>query len=197
LHAVSPFRWPHSSVELAWARMALELAHAIIARQRGQRRLEARHLQAAMAHAMTAGVDDDIVPRLYDVLLDGARPTRPRGGGGGESDPGLVIDGTHHEVRIDGRRIAFGARPAIRTLLYAFAGAASNHLTRTMIARALWDTDYDPLRHDSTIKSSIRRLRVMLAGIAEVHVGHDGYHLVLPPDATFIPPVVGALEARS
>jgi DNA-binding response OmpR family regulator len=147
-----------------------------------------------MAHAATAGVGEDIVLRLYDLLLDGALSTRPRGH---DSGHGLVIDGMHHEVRLDGRRIAFGGRPAIRTLLYAFAAASSHHLTRTKIARALWGTDYDPLRHDSTIKSSIRRLRVMLAGIAEVHVGHDGYHLVLPPDATFIPPVVGAIDATS
>ncbi len=58
-----------------------------------------------------------------------------------------------------------------------------------MIARALWDTDYDPLRHESTLKSNIRRLRSLLAGTnAEVQNDSRGYRLLLPPGAVFIPP---------
>jgi tetratricopeptide (TPR) repeat protein len=170
-------------------RALLELAHAVVARQRGQCRVEAQRLRIALAHATSASVDDDLVPRLYEVLLDSAALTGSRPG---HDEPGhaLVIDGAHHEIRSGGNRIALGARRTIRCLLYALAGAPSNHLTRATIARLLWGADYDPRRHDSTINSNIRRLRLLLAGIAAVHSEQDGYHLVLPDDTLFISPVV-------
>ncbi len=172
-------------------RALLALAHAVVAHQRGQHRVAAQRLRDAAAHAASVGADDEIVPRLHEALLRRAAPATGSPGPR-ETDHRLVIDGTHHEIRCGKRRIDLGARPVIRQLLYAFAGASSNHLTRTMIARALWEAEYDPLRHDSTLKSSIRRLRVVLAGLAEVQSEHDGYHLRLPDQAIFIPPVVAS-----
>ena len=81
----------------------------------------------------------------------GAREDRRR------RSPGGAAPGDRRRAprdRVGKRRIAFAAPPAARELLYAFATAPSHHLTRAMIARALWGVEYDPLRHDSTIKSS-------------------------------------------
>jgi DNA-binding response OmpR family regulator len=100
-----------------------------------------------------------------------------------------VIDGVRHEIRIGARRISLRARPASRQLLYAFAAAPSQYLARDTIARVLWGIDYDPLRHESTLKSNIRRLRMLLAGFAELPSETGGYRIVLPDGVEFIPPV--------
>jgi DNA-binding response OmpR family regulator len=169
-------------------RALVELAHAHVARRRGQRRVEALHLRKAERNAADAGADEDLIPQLYDLLP--ALPAPPDLGAGSVApDSCLVIDGLRHELRMSGRRIPLGARPVARQLLYAFAGTPARRLTRSMIARVLWAVDYDPLRHDSTVKSNIRRLRTLLAGLAEVHTEADGgYHLLLPDSAVFIPP---------
>jgi DNA-binding response OmpR family regulator len=77
-----------------------------------------------------------------------------------------------------------------RQLLYAFVAAPSQYLARNAIARILWGIDYDPLRHESTLKSNIRRLRLLLAGFAELSTEPGGYRIVLPDRLAHIPPVV-------
>jgi hypothetical protein len=57
------------------------------------------------------------------------------------------------------RSPAYAARPAARQLLYAFATAPSHHLTRAMIAHALWGAEYDPL-------ATTARSRAASAGFA-------------------------------
>lgn len=113
---------------------------------------------------------------------------RERDSSTGDRAPSLVIDGVRHEIRIGTRRLPLSSRPVMRQLLYAFAGAPAHHLTCGLIAHVLWNADYDPLRHENTLKSNIRRLRALLAGIAEIQSEHAGYHLVLPDDVLFIPP---------
>lgn len=166
-------------------RALVELAHALVARRRGRHRIETRRIRRAADLAAAAGADEDLVVRLYDSVIHAAAPADGRA-----QECGLVIDGARHELRLGSRRIALGARPVARRLLYAFAGAPSHHLPRGAIARVLFATDYDPLRHDNTLKSNIRRLRALLAGLAELHSEQGGYHLRLPDRTVFIPPVV-------
>jgi hypothetical protein len=168
-------------------RALLELAHAHLARRRGQSRIEALHLRRAAASAAEADADGDLIPRLQDILLGLAELPAARGDTG-SPDRHLEIDGIRHELRLGTHRILLGTRPVTRQLLYAFAGAPSNYLTRAAVARSLWRVDYDPIRHDSTMKSNIRRLRTLLAGLAEIRSEAGGYHLLLPSGTTFIPP---------
>jgi DNA-binding response OmpR family regulator len=103
---------------------------------------------------------------------------------------GAIIDGIRHEIRIGARRISLRARLVSRQLLYAFAAAPSQYLSRNAIARVLWGIDYDPLRHECTLKSNIRRLRLLLAGFAELSSEIGGYRIVLPDGVELIAPVI-------
>ncbi|HEX3764426.1 MAG TPA: winged helix-turn-helix domain-containing protein [Kofleriaceae bacterium] len=101
----------------------------------------------------------------------------------------LVIDGPRNELRQGARWISLHARFVLRRLLYMFASTPGHRLTREVIARTLWAVDYDPRRHESSLKSNIRRLRHLLAGTdATIETTEDGYRLRLPPEAVFVPP---------
>jgi hypothetical protein len=168
-------------------RALVELARAGIAHHRGQLRLETQCLARAVSQAAAAGADVDLVPLLFEAWLGLA----PRSGAHEVAGDGCaVIDGIRHEIRIGARRIPLRARPVSRQLLYAFAAAPSQYLARNTIALVLWGIDYDPLRHESTLKSNIRRLRMLLAGFAELPSETGGYSIVLPDRVEFIPPVV-------
>jgi DNA-binding response OmpR family regulator len=69
------------------------------------------------------------------------------------------------------------SRPVLRQLFDTFLAAPDRHLTRDAIAHAMWNTAYDPLRHDNTLRSSIRRLRAVLRGRAEIRCERGGYQL--------------------
>jgi DNA-binding response OmpR family regulator len=80
-------------------------------------------------------------------------------------------------------------RPMLRRLLYAFAVAPGYHLDRSAIARSLWSADYDPLRHESSLKSNIRRLRDLLEGTGmTIETEAEGYRLLLPPSTLVVTP---------
>ena len=174
-----------AGVDYAFERALLELGRAILARRHGQERVAAQHLQKAVAQAAACGADEELIPELYETLRSEAAP----GIADDPPDRSLVIDGEHHEIRFGSHRLPLTSRSVSRQLLYAFAAAPRHHLTREMIARALWNTEYDPVRHESTLKSNIRRLRSLLAGTnVEVQNDSKGYRLLLPPGAVFIPP---------
>jgi hypothetical protein len=179
------FELPESD-DYAFERALLELGRAILARRHGQERVAAQHLQKAVAQAASCGADEDIIPQLFQALLElGSTPRLVDD----DRESSLVIDGERHEIRFGTHRLPLTSRSVSRHLLYTFAAAPKRHLTRDMIARALWGTDYDPLRHESTLKSNIRRLRSLLAGTnAEIINDSKGYRLLLPPGAVFIPP---------
>jgi DNA-binding response OmpR family regulator len=74
-------------------------------------------------------------------------------------------------------------------LLYAFASAPGGLLSRDMITRTLWDSDYAPDRHDNSLKTNIRRLRTLIAGTgAAIRIECAGYRLVLPRHSVFVAP---------
>ena len=180
--------------DYAFDRALQELAHAIQARRHGHVRLAAQHLQTASAAAAASGADDGLIECLYDALPGRApAPTSP--GNLGVADraqvlPVLVIDGVRHEIQVGTHRQSLASRSVLRRLIYAFACATGRHLTRDVIARVLWDTDYDPVRHESSLRSSIRRLRSVLADSgAVVQSEQSGYRLVLPGSAVVIPPL--------
>lgn len=100
----------------------------------------------------------------------------------------VVVDAACHELRAAAVTRSLASRSSLRALLYAFARAPDHALDRDAITQALWSTPYAPLRHDSSLKSSIRRLRALL-----VHAGvkldaiADGYRLVAPVPIVFVP----------
>src|SRR5262249_32982165 len=148
----------------------------------------ARYLQLAVDEAALCQADRDLVPLLYErwrgSLADKLGPIAEARRSGA-----FVIDGESHEVRDGGQRVCLATHQILRRLVYAFAGAPGRHLDRDTITRALWGSDYDPLRHESSLKSNVRRLRELL-GVTRAIIQSDeeGYRLVLPEDATYIPP---------
>ena len=171
--------------DYAFDRALYELAHAMVARHQGAVRRAAQHVQRAVAEAAAAGVDDGLIAQLHDAVSashGNQRPAEPSGV--------LVIDGELHEIQVGAHRLSLASRAVLRRLIYAFACAPGRHLTRDVIARVLWDTSYDPLRHESSLRSSIRRLRSLLADTGAVlHSEPSGYRLVLPRTAIVIPPL--------
>ena len=92
----------------------------------------------------------------------------------------LVIDRITHTVRIGALQLDLKSRWTLRSLLYAFVDRHDRHLTRDAITETLWSASYHPLRHDSSIKSNIRRLRILLADAgAAIECTPEGYQLVV------------------
>ncbi|HEY0483382.1 MAG TPA: hypothetical protein VGD37_37935 [Kofleriaceae bacterium] len=175
------------SADYAFDRALLDLARAVLATRHGRARRAAKHLRAAASHAAECRADPRLVPALYEVL-------RSRAAAAGRDDaaapqPALVIDGTRHEILDGSVRVALTSRIVLRRLLYAFVTAEANYLDRAGIARALWAGDYVPLRHNSSIKSNVKRLRDLLQGTRVViQTDQDGYRLVVPPGSVLVPP---------
>lgn len=93
--------------------------------------------------------------------------------------PLVIVDRHRHELRRGSRRVRLATRPVMRQLLYAFLASATRSLTRDEIAGALWSISYEPLRHENTLRSSVRRLRRLLRGIAEIRCESGDYRLQL------------------
>jgi hypothetical protein len=174
-----------ASADHAFDRALLELARAVLAMRQGRVRRGAKHLEAAIRHAAECQADPGLIPVLYDQL----RSQAARDGQASTPLPSLVIDGARHEV-IDGAvRVNLASRMVLRRLLYAFASADGNHLDHAAICRALWQCDYAPMRHGSSIKSSVRRLRDLLEGTrAVIQTDQHGYRLSVPPGSVLVPP---------
>lgn len=172
--------------DYAFDRALLELAHAVLARRRGQKRVAAQHLGRAVAKAASSGADDGLIAMLYEAWSGAAaEPSVAEP----VAEDTLVIDGEHHEIHVGKHRVSLGSRAVLRRLIYAFACSPDHHLSRDVIARVLWDAAYDPLRHESSLKSNIRRLRELLTGTgAALQSESDGYRMHLPRGAVVIPP---------
>lgn len=85
----------------------------------------------------------------------------------------------------------------LRRLLYRFAISPGHRLTREQITRTLWSIEYDPSRHESSLKSNVHRLRKLLAATdATIETIEDGYRLRLPPGVLFVPPDQGDVVAH-
>ncbi|HEY0191799.1 MAG TPA: hypothetical protein VGC42_11810, partial [Kofleriaceae bacterium] len=155
--------------DFALDRACLLVGGAALARRRGQRRVAAQLLQRAAGEAV--GVDPELVTALYAAL------DRPEVAAGE-----LRIDRGHHTLWRGARTRSLAARPALRTMLYAFADERTGYLSHDALAAALWQTDYDPARHGSTLKSSVRRLRAVLGELgADILPEPGGYRLVTRP----------------
>jgi DNA-binding response OmpR family regulator len=169
----------------AFDRALLELALSVCAQRRQQSRLAAAHLRRAVTAAVACGADRDLIPELHQRLLEHGAAVVAHGST-------LVIDMCIHEVRDGTRRVSLSSRLVLRRLLYAFAAAPSYHLSRDEIARTLWGSGYDPLRHASSVKSNIQRLRELLDGThAVLQAEIDGYMLRLPPNTVLVGAPIG------
>jgi tetratricopeptide (TPR) repeat protein len=174
-----------ATADHAFDRALLELARVAPAARRGRGRLAANQLQRAMSCAAECEADPELVPALHEQLETAVAGRAPDASSGAS----LVIDGIHHQV-VDGAvRVALTSRLILRRLLYEFVAADHYHLDRNTIAHALWASDYAPLRHESSVKSNIRRLRDLLGQTRLViQTERDGYRLRVPPGTVVVPP---------
>lgn len=153
-----------ADADFALDRACMLVGRAARARRHGQRRVAAQHLQQAEAEAAGGEIDAELVPLLY-ASLDRAT-----------AEVELAIDRERHEVSRGARRLSLATRPALRALLYAFDERAAR--SHDELAEALWQTPYDPARHASTLKSHVRRLRVLLGELdLEILPEPGGYRL--------------------
>lgn len=167
------------TADFALDRALLALARAVQQRRLGHQRVAQQLLRQATAIADEGRADLDLIPTLYEQLTgtssveDEGAPVR--------SPQEIVIDAARSEIRAGQLRVSLSSRPVLRSLLYAFAQAASQTLSYDEIAAALWQSTYSPDRHQSTIKSNIRRLRTLI-GVAglEIVAEPSGYRLTAP-----------------
>jgi hypothetical protein len=154
--------------------------------QESARHLRALGLPAETLHAAECGADPNAIPARYDLPTHAARAPDALAT---SQLHHLVIDGQRHEV-VDGAvRVVLTSRIVLRQLLYAFVISEGYFLDHVAICRALWRCDYAPLRHNSSLKSNIRRLRELLKGTrAVIQTEHHGYRLSVPPDSVLLPP---------
>lgn len=167
----------------AFDRALVELAQAISAWRQGRARTAGGHLRSAVHHAAECEADPDLIPKLYEQwrTADFA--------GSAATGAELVLDGMRHEVREGDVCVNLSSRLTLRRLLEALLLAPGYHLDKNAIARALWGCEYDPLRHESSLKSNIRRLRELLEATSLSVVSADeGYRLSLPPGCVVVAP---------
>jgi hypothetical protein len=174
--------------DYAFDRALLELARAVQRARQGRIRVAATHLGLARRRAAECNADPDLIPTLYAQLRsESAR--EPPGTTAAASDPAVVIDGVRHEIADRHVRVSLASRVVLRQLVYAFAAADGYFLDRNAITRALWSCDYAPLRHESSVKSNIQRLRTLLDETRlTIHTERDGYRLSVPPGSVIVPP---------
>jgi DNA-binding response OmpR family regulator len=174
--------------DYALDRAILEVARSRCALRCRQRRLATRHLGCALAEAASCGADPDLILDLNHRAQQAELNAATIAASGAPADT-LVINTELHEVRDGSRSICLAYRLVLRRLLYAFALAPGRYLNRDEIALTLWGSNYDPLRHASSVKSNIRRLRELLDGTrAVLQTDIDGYSLALPANAVVITP---------
>lgn len=168
-----------NTADFALDRALLALARAVHQRRLGHQRVAQQLLRQATALADEGRADLDVIPALYEQLTgtsgleDEGAPVRP--------PHEVLIDLHRSEIRAGQHRVSLSSRPVLRSLLLAFAQAPGQTLSYDEIAAALWQSTYSPDRHQSTIKSNIRRLRTLVgaAGL-EIIAEATGYRLTAP-----------------
>lgn len=160
-------------------RAIARLARAVGARRAGRSGEARRGVEDARREAALSGAEPEVLASLEAWA-------RARAGALSEPPPAAapartVLDMRGHELRWGGERASLKTRPVLRRLCYALAARANAVVSKDDLVRAMWDTDYDPLRHDTPLWQNVRRLRQLLApaGLA-VEVDEGGYRLVAP-----------------
>lgn len=168
-----------TTADFALDRALLALARAVHQRRLGHQRVAQQLLRQATLCADEGRADLDLIPALYE-LLTGTSGTEDEGAPM-RSPHEVVIDPNRSELRAGQHRVSLSARPVLRSLLYAFAQAPGQTLSYDEIAAALWQSTYSPDRHQSTIKSNIRRLRTLIGAVGlEIVAEPSGYRLTAP-----------------
>ncbi|MBK8995184.1 MAG: winged helix-turn-helix domain-containing protein [Myxococcales bacterium] len=153
------------------------LARAFGARRSGKSGEARRLIEQARREAALAGADPEVLASLEEWA-------RRRAGVVSEPPPAArapsaVLDVNGHELRWPGGRASLKSRPVLRRLLYTLAARAGSVVSKDELTRAMWGSDYDPLRHDTPLWQNVRRLRQLVApaGLG-LEVDEDGYRLV-------------------
>lgn len=183
---------PPATPDFALERALGHLARAVAARLEGRTAEAARELEEARRIASEGRVDPELVPSLFELLAPARIVTAAERRAVQASPEELsryeaVLDARNHVLRLGGREVSLRKRPVLRRLLYALASRPGTVLTKEQLAVAVWSTDYDPLRHDNSLRVNVRYLRELLAGTPlSVEFDDTGYRLLVPEGFAYI-----------
>ena len=128
----------------------------------------------------TARPDDmPAVRRLIAAELDKLNATGLAQSFGDDGGGEISFDQRAGVVRVNGREIHLGARSLLRGLMSALLANSGRALTKSDLARAVWQEAYEPAAHDNKIYVTVKRLRRCLedgcGSRAFVMSAKDGY----------------------
>lgn len=172
------------------------LVEAVGARVEGDLKRGRELEDQAHAAARDARVDDDLIALIFEELgqqrtVDGAGSSRLTTSAQGTPPANaLVLDGHLHELRSPRETLSLASRPVAQRLLYALARAPGCRVGNDQLAEALWEAEYNPLRHDKGIRVNISRLRSLIAAFQmSIQKDDAGYRLQVPADFLFLEPL--------
>ena len=172
-------------------RAILKLAQATVARLQGNDEAARDNLRRAKDEAARDNVDPTVFEELV-ASIGTARLIESSGASSlisqaDEQGVGVAVDARCHALRIGTSMVDLNHRPIVRQVLYALARRPNASLSKDELANAVWGVSYHPLRHDNTIRVTIRRLRVLLEGSPmRIETAESGYRLVSSSRLVFL-----------
>lgn len=158
-----------------------------------------RHANLELMRALHAAASERVDPELVMAALRDLGDVTVVTGGGrrwltASSElalpaNGVVIDARTDTLNVRGESRTLRHSPVRRRLLYALARHPGTLLGKEMLTEAVWDSAYDPVRHDDLIKATVLHLRRVLADTGiNVVCGHPGYRLDADLPFAFVSP---------
>ncbi len=197
-------RWAEADAELAlleplvsplpgtgYDRSLVEVAHGVLAHQRGDEALCAAALERARAAATQDDSDDDFVDAalrwVRSEQLASAAQSSSRGAQQVLSNA-VVLHTRQHRLIVDQRTVSLARRHVLRKLLFTLAQHEDQVVDKETIVAAVWEVEYHPLRHDNALRVNVRRLRVLLEDTPlTIATEETGYRLVCPRSILWLP----------
>ena len=133
--------------------------------------------RAFLAAAQRAAFDELVDADVYEAIVVRAGLTTI----GLPSAKRITLDTRNHALQFDDKVLSVASRPVVRRLLYLLASRVGQSVRKEEIVQEVWDTQYDPRRHDNPLRVTIRRARTLLeATPLRIMTEGDGYRLVAP-----------------
>ncbi len=167
------------------------LALAALARGAGKD----KDVDAELERARRIAAEDEVDPDLIGTLFERVGSLRLVTGAGARvavaapERGDAVLDGRSHELRAGGQAVSFKTRAVLRRMLYCMAGRPGEVVSKDDLVHAVWQNQYDPLRHDNPLWVNVRRLRVLLQPTPlRIEADEGGYRLMVPPGFVYVEP---------
>ena len=91
-----------------------------------------------------------------------------------------VFDLVERRLKIETRWVDLARRDALAELVRALSACPGEFLTAEELVKAVWNTDYHPIRHHGRVTTAVSRLRAIVGGPL-VEGSRAGYRLAVPP----------------